>query len=761
MIRSTLTAIAGLFCIYASAQHSNKFEQLGTLLPTPNVYRTASGAPGHEYYQQQANYEIEVELNDETQSITGKERITYINNSPDQLEYLWLQLDQNKRAPNSESDRIRTMSFEQGTTSFRDIKYLHNDFEGGFNITNLSDDNGEALPFTVVHTMMRVDIPKPLQPGESISFRVEYNYNINNRMEIGGRSGYEYFPEEDNYIYTIAQFFPRMCVYNDVEGWQNKQFLGRGEFTLPFGDYDVSITVPADHIVGATGVLQNDEEVLTDEQRQRFSKAKSAQKPLMIVNQNEAEKAEKKKASDKKTWKFHADNVRDFAFASSRKFIWDAMGVDINGKLVMAMSYYPKEGNPLWERYSTEVVAHTIRTYSKFTVDYQYPVAISVHTDRIGMEYPMICFNGGRPEPDGTYSERTKYGMISVIIHEVGHNFFPMIINSDERQWTWMDEGLNTFTQYLTEKEWDRDYPSRRGPADKIVDYMKGDPSKISPIMTNSEQIFQFGNNAYGKPATALNILRETILGRELFDYAFKTYSQRWAYKHPTPADFFRTMEDASGVDLDWFWRGWFFSTEPVDISIDDVKLYTISSMNPDVENELKRKAQAEEREHIGDIRNKSEIKRSMIELKPELNDFYNRYDPLDVTKEDKENYEKLLERLDEDEKEILESDFNYYEMHFSNKGGLPMPIILEFEFTDGSTERHYIPAEIWRFGDTTVSKVFYTQKAIKRVLLDPNLETADINLEDNEWPRIAQPTRFELFMREERERKNPMQQAR
>lgn len=563
-----------LLFLFSIVNGQQKFAQLGQDLPTPNVYRTASGAPGHEYYQQKADYDMDIVLDDEKQTITGKIKITYTNNSPDQLDYLWLQLDQNMRSRESETKAISTMNLDEGT-SFNALQRLHNDFDGGFKLTSVKDAQGNDAKYTVVKTMMRVDIPKPLKSGESTSLSIEYWYNINDRMQIGGRSGFEYFEEEDNYLYTIAQFFPRMCVYNDVEGWQNKQFLGNGEFTLPFGDYKVNITVPSDHVVGSTGTLENADKILSSEQRDRLKQAETASKPVMIINQKEAEKAEKGKAKGSKTWTYVAENVRDFAFASSRKFIWDAMGVDINGKTIMAMSYYPKEGNPLWEMYSTEVVAHTIRTYSKYTIPYQYPVAISVHTHQIGMEYPMICFNGGRPEADGTYSEGTKYGMIGVIIHEVGHNFFPMIINSDERQWTWMDEGLNTFVQYLTEKEWDVDYPSRRGPADKITDYMKGDRAMISPIMTNSESLFQFGNNAYGKPATALNILRETILGRELFDFAFATYAKRWAYKHPSPADFFRTMEDASGVDLDWFWRGWFFTTEPVDISIDEVKLLT------------------------------------------------------------------------------------------------------------------------------------------------------------------------------------------
>jgi len=553
-----LILITSLLSANLWSQWEDKFKQLDDLLPTPNVYRTASGAPGHRYYQQKADYKITLELDDEKQIIRGEEIITYTNNSPDPLSYLWLQLDQNQTAKNSHSKLINVERMQDFRT-IQDLERRFFEFDGGFKIDWIKSLSNEDLSYAINQTMMRIDLKNTLKPGASISFKIKWWYNINDRMKIGGRSGYEYFDKDSNYLYTIAQFFPRMCVYDDVNGWQNKQFLGRGEFALPFGDYEVSITVPADHVVGATGELQNANAVLTAEQRRRLFLARTADKPVFIITPDEALVAEGKRDNKKKTWVFKAKNVRDFAFASSRKFIWDAMGVKQGANTVLAMSFYPKEGNPLWEMYSTRVVAHTLKVYSKYTFDYPYPVAISVHSKWIGMEYPMICFNGGRPEPDGTYSANTKYGMLGVIIHEVGHNYFPMIVNSDERQWSWMDEGLNTFLQYLTEQEWERDYPSRRGPAHLIVDYMKGDKNMISPIMTNSESLWQFGNNAYGKPATALNILRETIMGPELFDYAFKVYAQRWMFKHPTPADFFRTMEDASAVDLDWFWRGLVF----------------------------------------------------------------------------------------------------------------------------------------------------------------------------------------------------------
>ena len=513
----------------------DKFKQLGPELATPNEQRTASGAPGNAYWQQRADYVMNITVDDATQTLFGEETITYYNQSPDALSYLWLQLDQNAFAKDADSYAIEQMKMGE-SVSYNDLVDLNPWYDGGFKLDYVRDAAGKALPYTVNKTMMRIDLPQTLKPGGTFVFKIKWWYNINDRIRLGGRSGYEFFEEDGNYLYTMAQFFPRMVVYCDNQGWQHKQFLGMGEFTLNFGNYDVKITVPADHIVASTGVLQNPKDVLTADELKRYNAAKTSDEPIVITTQEEAEKKEKNKETSKtKTWHFKAENVRDFAFANSRKFIWDAQAVKIGDKTPLAMSYYPKEGNPLWGQFSTRVVAHTLRSYSNHTIDYPYPVAISVHTKWMGMEYPMICFNGGRPEKDGTYDQGTRDGMISVIIHEVGHNFFPMIINSDERQWTWMDEGLNTFVQYLAEKEYDRNYPTRRGPARNIVDYMRGDKSTMSPIMTNSESIYQFGNNAYGKPATALNILRETVMGRELFDYAFKEYCRRWAFRHPTP----------------------------------------------------------------------------------------------------------------------------------------------------------------------------------------------------------------------------------
>ena len=767
----SLLAMAA-FAVQAQNVNTSKFRQLGQELPTPNVYRTASGAPGHEYYQQRADYDMSVTLDDETQRIYGEETITYTNNSPDELRYLWVQLDQNMRAKNSMTQQIQTGGIfnERGGAAQTAFNQLKNsqfyDFDGGFKLAYVQTTSGTNLPYTVNNTMMRVDLPTPLRQGQKFSFKIKWWFNINDRMDIGGRSGYEYFEEEDNYLYTIAQFFPRMAVYNDVEGWQNKQFLGQGEFTLPFGDYKVSITVPSDHIVASTGELTNASRILTSKQRARLAKAeKSYDDPVIIVTQEEAEVAEKNKAKTTKTWVFEAEDVRDFAFATSRKFIWDAQAVDIGGKTTMAMSYYPKEGNPLWEQYSTRVVAHTLKVYSKFTIDYPYHKAISVHTKWIGMEYPMICFNGGRPEADGTYSEGTKYGMIGVIIHEVGHNFFPMIINSDERQWTWMDEGLNTFVQYLTEQEWDHDYPSRRGPADKIVPYMSGPKEQIVPIMTNSESILQFGNNAYGKPATALNILRETVMGRELFDYAFKEYSRRWAFKHPTPADLFRTMEDASGVDLDWYWRGWFYTTDHVDIAIKDVQWYQMSTKNPDVEKPFEAEKDRKANAHVGRARN--EVIRTMVDEVPATRDFYNSYNPFEVSAADREAYESYRAGLSKEEAALLDAGYHFYAVTFENQGGLIMPLVLRFTLEDGTEEVKRIPAEVWLKNEDEFTKWFNFTQPVVQITLDPFLEMADTDRSDNYWPAKQEPSKFDVYSRgatsrwQRNGRSNPMRDAR
>ena len=759
------------------SNHGNRFEQLGTILPTPNNYRTASGAPGHEYWQQRADYDISAYLDEDKLNLKGSETITYYNNSPDELEYLWIQLDENQQSSvkNAGYDSSSMLPKQTSNTRLTATELPAKDNGFGVNLEKVTDAEGKPLSYVVNKTMMRIDLPKKLKKGETFKFKIDWNYNISDRMKMGGRGGYEFFPEDGNYLFTMTQWYPRLCVYSDFQGWQNHQFTGRGEFALTFGNFKVKMNVPADHTIASTGVGKNFSEVLTPEQLARWQKAQNVTEPVEIVTLDEAKKAEKCKSKNRKTWVFEAENVRDFAWTSSRKFIWDAMPQVIaeNNNKVMCMSLYPKEAYGLYRKYSTKAVAHTIKTYSDFTIPYPYPVAQSIEASN-GMEYPMICFNYGRTEKDGTYSEGIKNGMLGVIIHEVGHNFFPMIINSDERQWSWMDEGLNTFVEYLTEELWDNKFPSKRGPAHTIVDYMKLPKDQLEPIMSNSENIIQFGPNAYSKPATGLNILRETIMGRELFDKAFKTYAKRWAFKHPEPADLFRTMEDASGEDLDWFWRGWFYSTDPVDIAIDKVTVATPDFDGKANAREFKYKVEKpalNDFEDISKIRNREDKKITFYTDKDtSTQDFYWRYDRglenVDTTKEYTIKGE-AAENLNEKEREKFKNLIGY-QIDFSNKGGLVMPLILEFTFEDGSKLSDKISAQIWRKNEKSVSKTYFFDKKLKSIQLDPMKETADIDTSNNFWGTFSEPTKFQVFKDRQQRRArgaaagmvNPMQAA-
>jgi hypothetical protein len=780
-IASLVVAVGMMFSLQAqnimnnpTSNHGNKFEQLGTILPTPNEYRTASGAPGPKYWQQRADYNIKAELDEANLKLKGSETVTYYNNSPDVLTYIWLQLDENEHSSVNNAGYEDASSLRQVSVNALEFMQERKSDNGyGHIISKLTDATGKNLKYTINRTMMRIDLPAPLKPGQKFVFNLDWSYKISDRMVKNGRGGYE--TVDGNNLFTMAQWFPRLCVYSDFQGWQNHQFTGRGEFALTFGNYNVQITVPADHVVLSTGECQNYAQVLTPAQMARWNQAQSAKEPVEIVTLEEAKKAEQGKSTQKKTWIYKADNVRDFAWTSSRKYVWDAMPVYIEGKKVMCMSGYGKEAYGLYRKYSTKAVAHTIKSYSKFSIPYPYPVAQSIEASN-GMEYPMICFNYGRTNPDGTYSEATKYGMLGVIIHEVGHNFFPMVVNSDERQWSWMDEGLNTFVQYLSEELWDNKYPSRRGPAWAITDYMRSPKEQLEPIMTNSENIIQFGPNAYSKPATGLNILRETIMGRDLFDFAFREYARRWAFKHPTPADLFRTMEDASAVDLDWFWRGWFYSIDACDIAIDTVR-YAVFDANaqPQQRTSTEGRTMPIDRpvlnafEDISKIRNRED--KSIVfqtDVDTSLRDFYWRYarglEPYDsVTRVPVPSF-GTPEALSEAEKAKYK-DMHLYEITFSNKGGLVMPLIVEFTFEDGTKETERVSAQIWRKNENKVTRLFMTKKKAVSIKQDPMRETADINENNNKWPSVAEPTKFQLFKmraaaRGQSQGVNPMQNA-
>ncbi|WP_100614232.1 M1 family metallopeptidase [Confluentibacter citreus] len=731
--------------------NTNKFRQLDEEFASPNQFRTASGAPGPAYYQQQADYKMDIVLDDKNTKLSGFETITYTNNSPDELKYLWVQLDQNKRSKNSQTPLIESTGFDPYIFPDKFVEnYLKDPFDGGFNIEEVKDTNGTALKYMVNNTMMRVELPKPMKTGDKFSFNVKWWYNINDHVPLRDRSGYEYFPKDGNRVYVIGQFYPRMAVYNDVEGWQNMQFFGNDEFALPFGNFEVNITVPADHILDGTGVLMNRKDVFSKTMMERYEQAKkSYDEPILIVTQKEAEAAEKSFSTETKTWKLYAENVRDFAFATSRKFVYDMMAVKIGDKDVMAVSMYPKEGNPLWGDWSTKVVASTLKTYSNMTFDYPYHKAISVHAHNQGMEYPMICWNHGRPNEDGTYSDRVKYGMFGVIVHEIGHNFFPMIVNSDERRWAWMDEGLNTFLEYLAQQEFGKNYPSAlspqhknfpsdAGPAPLIIPYMSGDQDFINPIMSKGQNIAtrELGNNAYYKPATALNILRETVMGHELFDYAFKEYANRWKFKHPTPEDFFRTMEDASALDLDWYWRGWFYTTDWVDIGIKDVKKYYVSSKpNKYMRDYMKERGLLE-----------SDLRPLVYLVEEGSEDYTDALKNGSLTDNSKALNDYLTNNFTREELSKLKAPKYFYNVTFEKPGGLVMPIIVEYKYVDGTSKMETYPAEVWRLNDKEVNKAIASDKEIISIIIDPNLETADIDTSNNSWPKQVQESDFDAF---------------
>jgi hypothetical protein len=721
------------------------FRQLEEMLPTANDFRAASGAPGARYWQQQVDQDIEVALDPERAELSGRTRIVYRNNSPDELRYLWFQLDQNRFRRDSLgalASPAPDLSQPQPVGSMRQI-VEQSAWEGGYRDLAVTDAAGAPLPATEVDTMLRVDLPAPLPSGGVFELSISWRFPVVKNTTARARSAYELLGENDPTrpgsdlapIYAMAQFFPRAAPYTDVRGWHHKQFLGTGEFALEFGDYTLAVTVPDTWTVAATGELANAGEVLTAAQLGRLEAARASELPQFVTTPEEAAARRAATPTGTRTWRFAAKNVRDVAFAASPTFIWDAAKAPIPGseRSVLAMSFYPAEGEPLWSRYSTHAIAHTIDCFSRYAIAYPYPVAISVNGPVGGMEYPMISFNGPRPEADGTYSAGTKWGLVSVIIHEVGHNWFPMIVNSDERQWTWMDEGLTTFCQYLAEQEWEDKYPSGRGEPEKIIDYMTS--AEQEPIMTNSESVRRLGPNAYAKPATALNVLRETVLGRELFDFAFREYCRRWAFKRPEPADFFRSMEDASGVDLDWFWRGWFYSTRAVDVGIERVTRHTVETRDPALVKAEKKAERDGRPETLSELRNKGLALRA--DRYPELLDFYSTFDELDVTDEDRRRFQRVVEQFGARDAALLETPLHFTVVRFTNAGGLPTPLPLVLVFVDGSEIETSLPAEIWRYaGGNTATKLFVTAQEVARVELDRRRQTADRDPSDNIFPQ-------------------------
>ncbi len=644
--------------------------------PAPNETRGANGKPGAKYWQQRVDYVIRVGLDTTTHTVTGSERVTYRNNSPDALGYVWFQLDQNIDNPSVSEAMIGATSLPK-SISPRAAEFINARLDTkGYSITRvqLVSKNGQKTDaaYVLQGTQMKVPLSSPLATGGAQDIEIDWSYVMPESFASrNGRGAREKL--KDGWEYLAAQWFPRAAVYDDVVGWQNDQFYGQGEFYLNFGNYDVSITVPHNHIVQSTGVLH---------ESGRGPDIHAARAPCEGVHlaSNRFTSSPRTKRTRRPraqlvqqpfTWRFKAENVRDFAWASSAGFIWDAAGFRYSptAKPIEMHSLYPREALGVWDSLSTKAIAQTMRTYGRLAFEYPYPKASNIHGIVGGMEYPMIAFCGARPPANANAAvlKSVGYGLVAVTIHEVGHNWFPMIVASDERKWTWMDEGLNSYLEGMASVEFDLSWPKARLPmvAANIVGYMKN--TDQVPLMTESDLIHRgFGPNGYTKPASGLFILREQVLGPQFFDAAFREYSAAWMFKHPQPADFFRSMMQASGDNLNWFWRGWFYSTHANDQSLGTVESQSADSLGMSARGR-----------------------------------FYNR-----VTLE--------------------------------NKGGLVMPAIMEFTFTDGSKERVKLPVSIWRNNEKKFEYGRFSQKELQSVELDPDNVLADINRENNKWSRPA-----------------------
>ena len=643
--------------------------------PAPNETRAANGKPGPKYWQQRVDYVIRVGLDTTTHAVTGSERVTYRNNSPDALGYVWFQLDQNIDNPDVSPAMIGAPALQKNITPAA-AAFINATLDTrGYTISRvqLVSKTGQKTDaaYVMQGTQMKVPLASPIPSGGSQDIEIDWSYVMPESFASrNGRGAREKLA--DGWAYLAAQWFPRAAVYDDVVGWQNDQFFGQGEFYLNFGNYDVSITVPHNHIVQSTGVLQNPVDVLTTTQRERLARAMTSENQVYIITKDEANTpATRPAGSGPMTWRFKAENVRDFAWASSAGFIWDAAGFRYTptSKPIEMHSLYPREALGVWDSLSTRAIAQTMRTYGRLSFEYPYPKASNIHGIVGGMEYPMIAFCGARPpqNADAATLKRVGYGLVSVTIHEVGHNWFPMIVASDERKWTWMDEGLNSYLEGMASMEFDATWPRARLPliAANIVPYMRN--TDQVPLMTESDLIHRgFGPNGYTKPASGLYILREQVLGPQLFDAAFREYSQAWMFKHPQPADFFRSMMQASGDNLNWFWRGWFYTTHANDQGVGTVETQSADSMGMSARGR-----------------------------------YYNR-----ITLE--------------------------------NKGGLVMPVVMEFTFTDGSKERVRLPVSIWRTNEKAFRYGRFSQKELQSIELDPDNALADINRDNNKWARPA-----------------------
>jgi hypothetical protein len=542
-----MLAVSLLLAVQVAApqvQDTSPFRALP--LPTPNVYRAADGRPGPSYWQQRADYTISATLDPATQILQGEETIRYTNNSPMALPYLWLQLDQNICAPTSVTSQLNQPPLVFGATSF---DFSCGGFAGGVALSAVRSA-GHDLDYHVFGTMMRVDLPAALDPGATVDLNIGWRFGV---PENGaGRMG------RDGTLYEIAQWYPRMAVYDDVHGWNTEPYIGAGEFYLEYGHFDVRITLPAAYVMTATGTLQNPADVLTATQRERLARAARSDTPVAIITAAEAgTRAARPTTNGTLTWHFVADSVRDVAFAAGPNLRWDAVNWD--GILIETL-YRPNA--PFWEE-GIRMARHTIQYFSERLYRYPYAHATTIEGPIAGMEYPMLTFVAGTSREDLHYT----------LMHEFGHQWYPMVVGSNERLYPWMDEGFNTFIDIGATEDYFRGTPYADSAAIAKTNMYPAHaiPGEEQPLSTRPVESRDLFWTAYQKPALMLHLLRYEVLGKDVFDRAFRAYTAAWAFKHPTPADFFRMMRSETGTDLDWFWREWIYTTARLDQAVDSV----------------------------------------------------------------------------------------------------------------------------------------------------------------------------------------------
>lgn len=695
------------------------FSPLGSLVDPPSATRGADGRPTSTYWQQHIAYDIDATLDVERRVINAQAELRYTNNAPQALDAIWFEISPEATTKDAIAHRSATINVD--SASVRDLRGLREQEErgGGLVVSSVADSEDRPLAFEARGTQLRVALPRPLASGQTVRIKLAWRVALVDLDRKGGRTGYMLLSSGDP-IFHIAQWYPQPVAFTDYGGWRNVPFVDHGEFAPELGDYNVSLTLPAGQLVAATGVLTNEADVLTGVERTRLARLRQGKVTEIVTA---AEAATKRRSSETRTWRFAARNVRDFALAASLRYRWDATLAGTSA--VRAMTFYPSEASALWRPLALPAIGHALDVYGRMTFDYPYPVVQAAFGPNDGMEHTMLAFSRYPPDgPNGTYSRERKRDFLWVLTHEVGHNWFPLIVNSDERAWTWMDEGLTSYLETLATLEWSGDYTTR--PNLPAMLGAEREATGRQPPMTPANAVVDLFPTQYHRPAAALQVLRELVLGRETFDRAFRAYARAWMFKRPTPGDFFRTINQESGADLDWFWRAWFFSTDHVDLSLERVAALRLVAVPADA---IPAPADATPPANLTVLRNAAEGRRLMVEQVPRLADAYDRIPERTLAGATPSAHAVVDVQRTLD---ALGQGGVFYELDIRNRGGVVSPVPIRIDYRDGTSERYVVPVELW-FGDTKRAQhILWRAKSIRSVTLDPDAATGDVDRGNN-----------------------------